>query len=96
MLWFHIKNYYLHSLKTDSYSLSILPQLIVGKDKLALDDVPEPFRKDLKSFIIGETFMPSPNGKIIIGANLYRSWINKLIVAGFDEDVKLAINENEG
>ena len=82
-------------MKRASYSLNILPSLIIGKDKLAVDDVPKPFRKDLKTFLIGETFMPSTDGRIMIGANLYKSWINKLVKKGFDEDVKLVIDESE-
>lgn len=82
-------------MKPASYSLTILPKLIIGKDALSVNEVPKPFRKDLKAFLIGETFMPSADGEIVIGANLYKSWISKLILRGFDEDVKLVIDENE-
>ncbi len=82
-------------MKSGTYSLSTIPKLILGKDNLYIDDVPKPFRKDLKTFLIGETFMPTADGNIMIGANLYKSWINKLIIKGFDEDVKLTIDENE-
>ena len=77
------------------YSLSILPQLILGKPRLTIDDVPLPFRKDLNAFIVGETFMPSTDGKITISANLYSSWIKKLCEKGFDEDVNLKIDESK-
>ena len=81
-------------MKTHIYSLSILPNLIVGKDSLSIDEVPKPFRNDLKTFLIGETFMPSKDGKLRIGANLYASWIKKLVIKGFDEDVNLEVDES--
>ena len=39
--------------------------------------------------------MPSENGKIMIGGNLYKFWMNKLVTKGGDAEVKLVIDENE-
>jgi hypothetical protein len=82
-------------MRTDTYSLHILPLLIIGKDQIMLDEVPKPFQNDLKTFLIGETFMNSSDGRILVGAKLYEAWINKLLLKGFDEDVKLFIDESK-
>lgn len=75
------------------YNLNILPFLLKGKKSVLLSEVPKPFRSDLVRFITGETMMPGKNGEITVGDNLYRKWLDKLFIKGFDYEVDLKIHE---
>lgn len=76
------------------YDLNILPSLLKGKNSVLLSEVPKPFRPDLIRFITGETLMPGENGEIIVGDNLYRQWLSKLFIKGFDSEVDLKFVED--
>jgi len=73
--------------------INILPKLIEGKTYVVFEDVPEPLRKDLQSFMMGETFMPNEKNEKRIGYNLYKAWLEKLFYKGADYDVNLKIDE---
>jgi hypothetical protein len=66
-------------------SISALRQL-AQKATIFLDDVPPKFRPDLQSFIVGET-LTSREGKIVIGNNLYKKWLKKIRMKGFDYEI---------
>lgn len=77
----------------ERHCLSSLLMFPAGKTKICIDDIAKPFRKDLLSFIVGETFMREPNDKLYISRVLYDAWIKKLCDKGFDEDIDLKIYE---
>jgi hypothetical protein len=66
-------------------SFSALDEL-AKKDILFLDDVPERFRPDLQTYIVGET-LSIRNDKIVIGNNLYKKWLAKIRTRGFDYEI---------
>jgi hypothetical protein len=51
-----------------------------------MDDLREEFRRDLQSFIFGET-LSMRNGRLVIGNNLYKQWLNKIRMKGFDYEI---------
>jgi hypothetical protein len=56
------------------------------RDVVYLDDLREEFRKDLQTFIVGETLTMRDN-KVVIGRNLYKQWLDKLKTMGFDYEI---------
>ena len=56
------------------------------KDIIFLDDVQKEFSPDLQTFIMGET-MSVREGRIVIGNNLYKRWLDKIRTKGFDEEI---------
>lgn len=56
------------------------------KDVIFLDDLQQEFRRDLQTFIIGET-LSMKEGKLIIGHNLYKKWLEKIQARGFDYEI---------
>jgi hypothetical protein len=56
------------------------------KSPVFLEDVPLRFRPDVQSFIVGET-LTMWEGKIIIGNNLYKKWLQKIRKKGFDYEI---------
>ncbi len=56
------------------------------KDVIFLNDLQQEFRSDLQNFIAGETLYMK-NGKVIIGNNLYRKWLEKIQARGFDYEI---------
>jgi len=52
------------------------------KEIIFLDDVQQEFKPDLQHFITGAT-LSLQNGKLIIGHNLYKRWLNKIKTEGF-------------
>lgn len=56
------------------------------KDVIFLDDLQTDFRRDLQTFIIGET-LSMKEGKIVIGHNLYKKWLEKIKANGFDYEI---------
>ena len=75
------------------FDLNLLPGLIKSKPFLEISEIPEPFRKDILKFIVGETIHLSEKGEIRIGKNLYKRWIDKITHLGFYSEVDLKINE---
>jgi hypothetical protein len=74
------------------YNLANIPQRIEAlrrlsdRDSVYLDDIREEFRRDLQSFIIGET-MRLEDGKPVIGRSLYKRWLDKIKINGFDYEI---------
>jgi hypothetical protein len=72
--------------------LAVIPERIDAlrrlseKDDIYLDDLREEFRRDLQSFIVGET-LSMRNGRLVIGNNLYKQWLNKIRMKGFDYEI---------
>jgi hypothetical protein len=73
-------------------NLAIIPERfealrrLSDKSEVYLDDIREEFRQDLRNFIIGET-LTMRNGKLVIGNNLYRQWLDKIKLKGFDYEI---------
>ena len=59
---------------------------LAEKEPIFLTDLRKEFRPDLQNFIVGET-LTVQNGKLAIGKNLYKQWLKKLNVKGFDYDI---------
>ena len=68
-----------------SESISSL-QRLSRKDVIFLDDLQSEFRPDLQNYIVGAT-LSMRNGKLVIGNNLYKSWLNKIKTRGFDYEI---------
>ncbi len=58
------------------------------KDFIQVSDLRKEFRKDLQNFIIGET-LTLREGKVVIGKNTYKKWLEKIKTKGFDYDISL-------
>ncbi|MCF6407097.1 hypothetical protein L3C95_29650 [Chitinophaga filiformis] len=56
------------------------------KESIFLDDLESEFKQDLQTFITGETLYLK-DGKIVIGQNLYKKWLQKLQSKGFDYEI---------
>ncbi len=56
------------------------------KESILLDDLELVFKQDLQTFIMGETLYLK-DGKIVIGRNLYKKWLQKLQSQGFDYEI---------
>lgn len=56
------------------------------KDVIFLDDLQEEFRRDLQTFITGET-LHMKDGKVVVGNNLYKKWLKKVKAQGFDYEI---------
>jgi hypothetical protein len=56
------------------------------KDIIFLNDLPQEFKADLQTFIIGETLCMK-EGKLVIGNNLYKKWLRKIQTRGFDYEI---------
>lgn len=56
------------------------------KESIFLDDLELVFKQDLQTFIMGETLYLK-EGKIVIGRNLYKKWLQKLQSKGFDYEI---------
>jgi hypothetical protein len=70
-----------------SRRINTLIQLPENKDVIFITDLRKEYRQDLKNFMFGET-LAVRDGKIVIGKNLYRRWLQKIKTRGFDYDVK--------
>jgi hypothetical protein len=79
-------------------NLAIIPERLdalrrlAEKSEVCLDDLRAEFRRDLQNFIIGET-LTIRDGRLIIGNNLYKQWLNKIRTKGFDYEIDFK-NEN--
>ena len=56
------------------------------KDVIFIDDLPSMFIRDLQTFIAGET-LHMKDGKLVIGRNLYKKWLEKIQHRGFDYEI---------
>ena len=56
------------------------------KETIYLDDIGVEFQQDLQNFIVGET-LTIRNGKVAIGNNRYRQWLDKIRKKGFDYEI---------
>lgn len=53
-----------------------------------IENIPALFKDDFNHFFNGET-LQAINGKIVIGPNKYKEWINKLRDIGLDYEIPL-------
>lgn len=56
------------------------------KEFIFLDDLELKFKDDLQNFIAGETLYLK-DGKVVVGKNLYKKWLQKLQSKGFDYEI---------
>ncbi len=70
-----------------SRRINTLIQLPENREVIFITDLRKEYRQDLKNFIFGET-LAVKDGKIVIGKNLYKRWLQKIKTKGFDYDVK--------
>lgn len=56
------------------------------KEIILLDDLEQKFKPDLQSFITGET-LHIKEGKLVVGRNLYKRWLEKIRTRGFDYEI---------
>lgn len=73
-------------------NLAVIPERIdalyslANKETIFFDDLRNEFRPDLQSFIVGET-LSMQDGKLVIGRNLYKRWLEKINTKGFDYEI---------
>jgi len=60
--------------------------ILSRKDIIFLNDLQQEFRHDLQTFIVGETLYMK-EGKLVIGNNLYKRWLEKIQARGFDYEI---------
>lgn len=77
----------MNSVDLISRRINALMQLPDEKEVIYISDLRKEFRQDLKDFVAGET-LSMKDGKIIIGKNLYKKWLQKIKTKGFGYDVK--------
>lgn len=56
------------------------------KETIFLEDIPTHFKNDIQHFIAGKT-LTLQDGKIRIGANLFKKWYQKIQTRGFDYEI---------
>ena len=56
------------------------------KEIIFLDDLQQEFKRDLQTFVMGET-LRMKDGKVVIGNNLYKRWLTKVKTCGFDYEI---------
>lgn len=59
---------------------------LAQKEFIFLDDLELKFKDDLQNFIAGETLYLK-DGKVVVGKNLYKKWLQKLQSKGFDYEI---------
>lgn len=60
--------------------------LLSQKEIIFLDDLQQEFKPDLQTFIVGET-LSMKDGKLVVGRNLYKRWLEKIRTRGFDYEI---------
>ncbi len=75
----------MNELNVISKSIEELQKLTL-KETIYLDDVQLKFMPDLQKFIVGET-LSMRDGKLVIGNNLYKKWLMKIRIKGFDYEI---------
>jgi len=76
---------YMNNLAVISERINAL-QSLSGKGTIYLEDLRQEFRQDLQNFITGET-LTIQKGKLVIGNNLYKRWLEKIRTKGFDYEI---------
>lgn len=61
-------------------------RMLAKKDIIFFDDLDPKFQPDLQKFIVGET-LAMQNGRIVVGRNLYKKWLEKINKRGFDYEI---------
>ena len=77
----------MHTVDLISRRINTLVRLGERKDGVFLTDLKKEYRPDLQNFIVGET-LAVRDGKVVIGKNTYKRWLQKIKTNGFDYDVK--------
>lgn len=77
----------MHTVDLISRRINTLVRLGERKDGVFLTDLKKEYRPDLQKFIVGET-LGVRDGKVVIGKNTYKRWLQKIKTKGFDYDVK--------
>ena len=77
----------MHTVDLISRRINTLVRLGERKDGVFLTDLKKEYRPDLQNFIVGET-LGVRDGKVVIGINTYKRWLQKIKTNGFDYDVK--------
>lgn len=77
----------MHTVDLISRRINTLVRLGERKDGVFLTDLKKEYRPDLRNFIVGET-LGLRDGKVVIGKNTYKRWLQKIKTNGFDYDVK--------
>lgn len=77
----------MHTVDLISRRINTLVKLAERKDGVFITDLRKEYRADLQNFIVGET-LGVRDGKVIIGKNTYKKWLQKIKTNGFDYDVK--------
>jgi len=77
----------MHTVDLISRRINTLIRLGERKDGVFLTDLKKEYRPDLQNFIVGET-LGLRDGKVVIGKNTYKRWLQKIKTNGFDYDVK--------
>ena len=77
----------MHTVDLISRRINTLVRLGERKDGVFLTDLKKEYRPDLQNFIVGET-LGVRDGKLVIGKNTYKRWLQKIKTNGFDYDVK--------
>jgi len=77
----------MHTVDLISRRINTLVRLGERKDGVFLTDLKKEYRPDLQNFIVGET-LGLRDGKVVIGKNTYKRWLQKIKTNGFDYDVK--------
>ena len=77
----------MHTVDLISRRIHKLIKLGEKNDGVLLTDLRKEYRPDLQNFIVGKT-LAVRDGKVVIGKNTYRKWLQKIKTYGFDYDVK--------
>lgn len=77
----------MHPVDLISRRINTLIKLAERNDGVFITDLRKEYRADLQNFIVGET-LGARDGKVIIGKNTYKKWLQKIKTSGFDYDVK--------
>lgn len=77
----------MHPVDLISRRINTLVKLAEKNDGVFLTDLRKEYRPDLQNFIVGET-LGVRDGKLVIGKNTYKRWLQKIKTNGFDYDIK--------
>lgn len=77
----------MNTLDLISRRFNALIKLAEKQDAIVLTDLRKEFRPDLQNFVVGET-LGMKDGKLVIGKSLYKQWLKKIKIKGFDYDIK--------
>ena len=77
---------FMHTVDLISRRINTLIKLTEKKYGIFLTDLRKEYRADLQNFIVGETLRVK-DGKVVIGINTYKRWLQKFKTSGFVYDV---------